>query len=131
VPDRLTQDWHGSHGFHGYDYDEIPWPFHRVERTSHFTPGPPRAVESISPAMEACFRILGKAGPALTLRLVLPDGVLPGMLVRSEGWDSMAIPEQVEKSRTELTAQRVIVLWEGVGLRPQFLEQRATILAQG
>jgi hypothetical protein len=128
-PYQLAQDWYGSHRFHGCP--DIPWPFHRVERTYASSPRPPQAVEYISPAIEACFRILGQAGPALTLRLILPRGVLPGVSVWYEGWDSMAIPEQVEKSRTEFTARRVIVLWEGVGLRPTFLQQRATILAQG
>jgi hypothetical protein len=51
------------------------------------------------------------------------------------GWERLAVPDQVERSRREFTADRITVLWEakgeGVGFLDRFLGKRAVIEAQG
>ena len=99
----------------------------------------PRAtVDYLSPAIEACFRILGKHGPALTLRLALERGFLPGATMWHDQqvddafpWDSLEVPELVERARREFTAGRVAVLWEGEGLRDMFRAQEGDLERKG
>ncbi|KAH6723702.1 hypothetical protein BKA61DRAFT_586950 [Leptodontidium sp. MPI-SDFR-AT-0119] len=132
-PKGLIQDRHGSHEFH-YHF-QLPWQFMRVACSYDSGHDSRKGVDCLSPAADACFRILGKVGHDLTLRLVLPQGLLPGVEGWCMGWDSLALPDQIERLQREFTAGRVIVLWEGilggVGIREKLLGKQAVIKAKG
>jgi hypothetical protein len=132
-PKGLIQDRHGSHEFHYHS--QLPWNFRRVAFSYDSGKDSREEVDYISPAIEACLRILGKAGHALTLRLALPQSCLPGVEGWCAFWDSLAVPDQVERSRREFTANRITVLWEGsregVGIRDELLGKQAIIEAKG
>lgn len=76
LPKGLIQDRHGSHEF-CYHYG-LPWQFRRVAFSCDSGKDSREPVDYLSPAIEACFRILGKAGRALALRLVLSEDFIPG-----------------------------------------------------
>jgi hypothetical protein len=132
-PRRLTQDRHGSHKF--YNLYQLPWHFRRVAFSYNSGKDAQEAVDYLSPAVETCFRILGKVGHALTLRLILPQKYLPGVEGWCAFWDSLAVPDQVERSRRKFTANRITVLWEGsregVGIRDELLGKQAIIGVKG
>ena len=76
-------------------------------------------VDHLSPAIEASFSILGKNRPTLTLRLILERWYLPGVQMLFDEqmsdayrWDSMALPDLVERPRRDYSNSRVQVLWE-------------------
>ena len=122
------------------------WPFREVmaqsaylQRNSSFAEG---RVDHLDPAIEACFRILGKNRSSLSLVLVLDMHLLPGLTMlydphSSEDWDfSLDLPVVIEKCRQELTADshaksKVEVLWKGECLRNQFTSQTKLIQNKG
>lgn len=132
-PAQLTRDRYGIH-----DLRPWHWHFDRVHLSCASEKDLEVDVDYLSPAIEACFRILGKDGAALTLRLTLECGFLPGAKVwRDEQiddafrWDSLEVPDLVERSRVDFTADRVAVLWEGLGLRDMFQEQQGVLESKG
>ena len=95
-------------------------------------------VDDVDPAIEACFRILGKDGPALTLALILAPEYVPGVQLWTDQQDSdlgrwsMEIPDLVERFRQEYTAERgtksrIEMLWKGNCARAQFTEKKEAI----
>ena len=110
------------------------WPFSEVipfnrRLLYHSTPDEDGCVDHLDPAIEACFRILGKSRPALTLTLRLNRHLLPGLFPYKHPQDfnyfSMDLPVMIEKPRQELTTgsdgkSQVDVLWKGECLRDRF-----------
>ena len=99
-------------------------------------------IEYLDPAIEACFRILGKDRPALTLMLILTPHYLPGVRVMLDEQNpedyffSLDIPVMIEKFRQDLTANsgtksRVEILWKGGCFRDRFVDQIKLIQNSG
>ena len=123
------------------------WPFREVIAQSAYLErnSPPFAegrVDHLDPAIEACFRILGKNRSLLSLVLVLDLYLLPGLELyhdphSGENWDfSLDLPVVIEKCRQELTADsgaisKVEVLWKGECGRDQFASQTKLIQDKG
>lgn len=132
-PKRLEQDSHGVRKMF-----EWYMPFERVHSCGH---PEIRTLDSehhyLDPAIEACFRILGKPGSNITLEIVLPAGFVPGAEVWIESqvpdfycWNSIEILDSIERSRKEF-GSRVEVVWKGSGLRHLFLQQKELIQERG
>ena len=123
------------------------WPFREVIAQSAYLQrnSPPFAegrVDHLDPAIEACFRILGRNRLPLSLVLELDMHFLPGLTMfhdpHSYGdWDfSLDLPVVIEKCRQELTADsgatsKVEVLWKGECWRDQFTRQTKRIQDKG
>lgn len=99
-------------------------------------------VDYLDPAVEACFRILGRSKSTLTLRLVLEKHLLPGVELIFDDQHPEAylfrldLPVLIETCRRDLTsttdaAGRVDVLWQGECLKEKFDEQIELIRDQG
>ena len=99
-------------------------------------------VDHLDPAIEACFRILGKNRSSLSLVLELDMHLLPGLTMlydpHSGGdWDfSLDLPVVIEPCRQELTADagatsKVEILWKGECGRDQFTSQTKLIQDKG
>lgn len=99
-------------------------------------------VDYLDPAVEACFRILGRSKSTLTLRLVLGKHLLPGVELMFNDQHPKAylfeldLPVLIETFRRDLTsitdaAGRVDVLWQGECLKDKFDEQIELIRDQG
>lgn len=132
-PEQVTQDRYGKH-----DLQSWYWQFDRVHLSHAPEQDSEAVVDYLSPAIEACFRILGKNGPTLTLRLILERGCLPGARIWFDeqiedayNWDRLDVPDLVERSRRDFTADRVAVLWEGFSLRVLFREQQGVLESKG
>ena len=123
------------------------WPFREVIAQSAYLQrnSPPFAegrVDHLDPAIEACFRILGKNRSSLSMVLVLDMHLLPGLAMSHDpyswkDWDfSLDLPVVIEKCRQELTANsgatsKVEVLWKGECSRDQFMSQTKLIQDKG
>jgi len=123
------------------------WPFREVIAQSAYlqSNSPPCAegkVDHLDPAIEACFRILGKNRSSLSLVLLLDMDLLPGLTMfhdphSGEDWDfSLDLPVVIEKCRQELTADsgatsKVEVLWKGECLRDRSTSQTKLIQDKG
>lgn len=123
------------------------WPFREVVAQSACLQrnSPPFAegrVDHLDPAIEACFRILGKNRSPLSLVLVLDMHLLPGLVMfhdphSGEDWNfSLDLPVVIEKCRQELTADsgatsKVEVIWKGECWRDQFTGQTKLIQDNG
>lgn len=99
-------------------------------------------VDYLDPAIEACFRILGRSKSTLTLRLILDEHLLPGVELMSDEQHADAytfkldLPRLIETYRRRLTsgpdaAGSVDVLWQGECLKDRFEEQIERIGDQG
>lgn len=108
----------------------------------HSTPIVKGLVDNLDPAIEACFRILGKNRPALTLMLILDRHYLPGVEVLFDEQHpdryrfSMDLPVMMETFRQDFTADsgtasRVEILWQGECLKDQFTDQTKLIQESG
>ena len=105
------------------------WMFRRVlpcyrhprEISENITEG---IVDNVDPAIEVCFRILGKDGPAVTLVISLPTATVPGV----QSWYdeqrpdrnrwSMELPDITETFKQDYTGKSrtqccIEVLWKG------------------
>ena len=123
------------------------WQFRQVIPQSEYlqrysAPVAEGMVDHVDPAMEACFRILGKTGSALSLVLRLDPHLLPGaqMMFDEQHPDShhfgLDLPILIEHLRRDFTADsgtasRVDVLWKGECLRDRFTDQMGRIQDQG
>ncbi|CZR69837.1 uncharacterized protein PAC_19737 [Phialocephala subalpina] len=94
-------------------------------------------VESINPAIETFFELLGNERVSkLLLTISLSRKFIPGVEMNPDGeqshngWFSMDLPNIVEKLRTIYTAGGVDVIWKGELLREPFLEKRENIEAR-
>lgn len=125
----------------------MSWPFAEVVAQSAYfqqdsPPFPEGRVDHLDPAIEACFRILGKDRAPLSLVLVLDMYLLPGVVVfydphSGRDWEfSLDVPVAIEKCRRELTGDsygtsKVDVLWKGECLRDRFTSQTELIREKG
>lgn len=98
-------------------------------------------VDDLDPAIEPCFRILGKNRPSLTFRLKLRIHYLPGLDVTGDEYDEgfrwgWELPIMIGKYISELTSSGsaenlVDVLWHGELEREDFLRQQQRLLDCG
>ena len=123
------------------------WPFCKVipfntHLRSYSTPDAKGWVDHLDPAIEACFRILGKNRPALTLMLKLDRHHLPGVHVMTDHYFpdlyyfNLDLPVMIEKIRQDFTVNsdgtsQVEVLWKGECKRDQFADQTELIQDSG
>ena len=123
------------------------WPFCEVvpfntQLRSYSTPSVEGLVDHLDPAIEACFRILGKNRPALTLMLRLDRHHLPGMHLLTDHhfpdlyYFNLDLPVMIEKFRQDFTANsngtsQVEVLWKGECKRDQFADLAGPIQDRG
>ena len=123
------------------------WPFCEVipfntHLRSYSTPSAEGWVDHLDPAIEACFRILGKDRPALTLMLRLDRHHLPGVHVMTDYHFpdlynfNLDLPVMIEKFRQDFTTKsdgtsQVEVLWKGECKRDQFADQTELIQDSG
>ena len=85
----------------------------------------------MSPAIEACFSILGNHGPNLNLTLGLLPGDLPGVQVGKDlvdkriphAWPhgSMEMPDLIQKYNQIYSGSRIVVSWQGIFDRDKFV----------
>lgn len=101
-----------------------------------------RFVDRFDPAIEACFRILGKDRPPLVLNLLTDLHFLPGVQVlydeqhKDDFFFGLQVPNLIERCRQELTtgsdgSSRVQVLWKGECKREHFGSQLELIQNAG
>ncbi|KAL9117177.1 MAG: hypothetical protein Q9187_006289 [Circinaria calcarea] len=114
--------------------DEVP--------LGQLSPAVEGIVERLDPAIKACFRILGRSGPPLTLTLTIDRGYLPGVWLQLAGehsyyfdW-SMVGPDTIERFRQAFTntsgqASRVDVLWKGDCHKKDFARQMELVQRVG
>ena len=114
--------------------DEVP--------IGQLSPAVEGTVDRLDPAIKACFRILGRSGPPLTLTLMMDRGLLPGVqLLFNEqhphyfDW-SMVVPDIIERFRQAFTntsgqASRVEVLWKGKCPKEAFARQMELVQRVG
>ena len=123
------------------------WPFGEVipfstQLQSYSNPSPEGLVDHLDPAIEACFRILGKNRPALTLILRLDRHDLPGVNVMTDqhipdlDGSTLDLPVMFEKFRQDYTASsdgtsQVKVLWKGECKSDQFADLTELIQDRG
>lgn len=139
-PERLWQHADGTRT------TIMSWPFREVVPRSRFLPpdSPPFAeqVDHVDPAIEACFRVIGKRTSPLSLVLDLDNFLLPGVTLYDDphsGGDwtfSMDMPTVVEAVRNEFTADdnlhsNVQVRWKGEYTRDQFKNHATAIEEKG
>ena len=124
-----------------------PWPFCEVipfntQLRSYATPSAEGLVDHLDPGIEACFRILGRNRPALTLVLRLDRHHLPGVRVMTDHHFpdlynfNLDLPVMIEKFRLDFTANsegtgQVEVLWKGECERDQFADQTKLVQDSG
>lgn len=132
TPEQLETDEHGVRIITrcvNYPYQRVVSCGHRdvedYEQGAHF----------LDPAIEACFRILGKREAPLEMKLFLQWSYLPG--VNTHGgendcapWYSMEIPDYIESARSRF-ATSVNVLWVGATSGRMFKEKRTEIEERG
>ena len=123
------------------------WPFPEVIAQSAYLQRdtPPFAegtVDDLDPAIEACFRIIGKNGSPLSLVLLLDMHLLPGLEMLhdlhcgTEWTFSLDLPVVIERCRQEFTADscgtsQVEVLWKGECWGDRFTSQTRFIRDNG
>jgi hypothetical protein len=121
-----------------FDWDPLEPPFPR-NRHLHRLPNSTSEglVESINPAIETFFELLGNERPTkLLLTISLSRILIPGLEMDPGGeeshnyWFSMDLPNVVEKLRSFYTGDGVDVIWKGEILREPFLEKRENIEAR-
>jgi hypothetical protein len=88
----------------------------------------------VSPAIEACFSILGNKGPPLSLSLNLGPKNLPGIqvgdnLATLRAWfhRSMELPDLIQQYNQKYSGSRIVVSWWGVFDREAFAAQMEDI----
>jgi len=117
----------------------IPRPMRFQSSSTLFEEG---FVDHLDPAVEACFRILGRSKSTLTLRLILEKHLLPGVEFIFDQQHpkiylfELDLPILIDTCRRDLTsntdaAGRVDVLWQGECLKDKFDEQIELIRDQG
>lgn len=114
--------------------------FRRQKVVSCSQPTAKYTLDFVDPAIEACFRILGKHGAPLQLKLLLAPPFLPGVNIWVGNpqtyepelwpWYSLDIPRNIEKYRAEF-ASRVDVLWFGKGRKDMFFKHAEEIREKG
>ena len=123
------------------------WPFCKViPFNTHLrrfsTPSVEGWVDHLDPAIEACFRILGKDRAALTLMLRLDRHHLPGVHVVTDHpfpnlyKFNLDLPVMIEKFRQDFSVSsdgtsHVEVLWKGECKRDQFADRTELIQDSG
>lgn len=131
--DRVWQDANGEYVFPCAWYDQNVIPRSAYSRRE-LSPTAEDFVEYIDPAIEACFRRIGKRRPPFSLVLLLDMDLLPGLRMyhdqqhRESGLMSLDLPIMIENCRQELTADpgvssQVEILWKGECLRDYFTSQ--------
>ncbi|KAH8659720.1 hypothetical protein BGZ61DRAFT_593919 [Ilyonectria robusta] len=121
-----------------FDWEPLEPPF---PRNRHLYRSPNSTseglVESINPAIETFFELLGDERLSkLVLTISLSRKLIPGLEMDPDGeeshndWFSMDLPNIVEKLRTIYTAAGVEVIWKGELLRELFLKKRENIEAR-
>ena len=87
-----------------------------------------RCDEELDPAIEACFRLLGRRRTPLELVLVQEPGYLPGML-GDHGQRTVKKIEHYRRKHTQEASGRatVDVLWEGSCATQTFLRQEMLV----
>jgi hypothetical protein len=98
------------------------------------------ALDFVDPAIEACFRTLGRRGPQLKMKLLLERPFLPGVnlwVPNPENYESVLwpwllldIPRNLERCRAEFS-NRVDVLWFGKGRKDMFFKHTKEIREKG
>ena len=126
------------------------WPFREVIAQSRYaqnctplTVGEGgNTVEHLDPAIEACFRILGKNRPPLQLVLLLDIEQLPGVELSydeqhpDDDTFTMDVPLMIERCRQDLTAShdgtsRVEILWKGEFSKRGFIAEEKLVQENG
>ncbi|KAI9722634.1 MAG: hypothetical protein M1812_001565 [Candelaria pacifica] len=109
---------------------------------NYLTPHVERFVDRFDPAIEACFRLLGKDRPQLTLSLLLDINFLPGVQVMNDEqhmddfFFRLDVPIMIETCRQKMTTSSdgstgVQVLYKGECLRCHFGSQLKLIQDAG
>lgn len=115
----------------------VPRPMRSQNSSALFKEG---FVDYLDPAIEACFRILGRRKSTLTLRLILWKDYLPEVMFDSQHPEDflfgLDLPILIETLRRDLTSDteaggQVDVLWQGECLKDEFDEQIELIRNQG
>ena len=127
---------------HGWRFSEVIAQGAFAQSSSLSIVGQIKMVDHLDPAIEACFRILGKNRPSLSFVLVLDRHYLPGVRVMYDEQHryaycfSLDMPVMIEKCRQHFTADhgvtsQVEVLWKGECIRDQFTKQTTLIQDKG